>query len=227
MITTGWSGSASQASLEPKPARSAVMLTAPGRCASSNCSSVRTSTTSAPAARCASTWPGASGCGTTCSARSGPRLVATMLWKFGGWGASAAIACSTNSRSSAIFSSGCDARSKPIVEEILRSIPGPPHSEPPRCAGHTSQVAGSVSSRSWSAWKRSRAPSSLSTARSGRATSPTNSVSPVSTAHGSSPRAVSVSAKQVCSGRWPGVCSARIRSVPSASSQPSSIGSCA
>ena len=39
--------------------------------------------------------------------------------------------------------------------------------------------------------------------------SPTNSVSPVSTAHGSSLRAVSMSANAVCSGRCPGVCSAR------------------
>ena len=65
------------------------------------------------------------------------------------------------------------------------SIPGPPHSEPPRCPGQTSHVAGSVEQRSCSEWKIPRAPSSLSTARSGRAMSPTNSVSPVSTAHGS------------------------------------------
>ena len=39
--------------------------------------------------------------------------------------------------------------------------------------------------------------------------SPTNSESPVSTAHGSGPRAVSVSTNAVCSGRCPGVCSAR------------------
>ena len=39
--------------------------------------------------------------------------------------------------------------------------------------------------------------------------SPTNSESPLSTAHGSSPRARSISANAVCSGRWPGVCSAR------------------
>ena len=55
--------------------------------------------------------------------------------------------------------------------------------------------------------------------------SPTNSESPVSTAHGSSPRAVSMSAKAVCSGRWPGVCRARTHDAPSASSQPSSKGS--
>ena len=63
-----------------------------------------------------------------------------------------------------------------------------------------------------------RAPSDFSIARSGRATSPTNSVSPVSTAHGSGLRAVSISANDVCSGRWPGVCSARTRTVPSSSS---------
>ncbi len=72
----------------------------------------------------------------------------------------------------------------------------------------------------------SRAPSAFSTARSGRAMSPTNSESPVSTAHGSSPRAVSISANAVCSGRCPGVCSARTTTEPSSSSQPSSNGSC-
>ena len=45
--------------------------------------------------------------------------------------------------------------------------------------------------------------------------SPTNSVSPVSTAHGSPARAVSMSANAVCSGRWPGVCSARTVTEPS------------
>ena len=45
--------------------------------------------------------------------------------------------------------------------------------------------------------------------------SPTNSESPVSTAHGSSPRAVSISANAVCSGRCPGVCSARTTTLPS------------
>ena len=65
-----------------------------------------------------------------------------------------------------------------------------------------------------------------STARSVRATSPTNRLSPLSTAHGSGLRAVSISRKAVCSGRWPGVCSARTSSEPSRSSQPSSNGSC-
>ena len=106
------------------------------------------------------------------------------------------------------------------------SMPGPPHSDPPRCPGQTSVVSGSAMIFSVSDWKIPRAPSSLSTARSGRAMSPTNSVSPVSTAHGSSERSVSMSANAVCSGRWPGVCIARTVIEPSSSSQPSSIGLC-
>src|SRR4051794_2088999 len=106
-------------------------------------------------------------------------------------------------------------------------MPGPPHIEPPRWPGHTSVSSGSGRSRSCSDRKIARAPSSGSIARSGRATSPTNSVSPVSTAHGrSASRLPSRSANAVCSGRWPGVCSARTRTSPSASSQPSSNGSC-
>ena len=69
------------------------------------------------------------------------------------------------------------------------------------------------------------APCAFSTARSGRAMSPTNNVSPLSTAHGSGPRSLSISANAVCSGRWPGVYSAFTVTVPSSSSHPSSIGS--
>ena len=106
------------------------------------------------------------------------------------------------------------------------SIPGPPHSEPPRWAGHTSVPAGRLRSFWCSERKMLRAPSCFSTARSGRAMSPTNRLSPVSTAHGSVPRAVSTSANEVCSGRWPGVWIARTRSIPSSSSKPSSNGTC-
>ena len=81
------------------------------------------------------------------------------------------------------------------------SIPGPPHIEPPRWPGQISTCAGSGSSLDCSERKIPRAPSDFSIARSGRATSLTNSVSPVSTAHGSSPRRVSISANAVCSGR--------------------------
>ena len=157
--------------------------------------------------------------------RAGRGCAPTMFSKFGGWGGRPAIAFSTNASSSAIWSIGECWRSKPIVEETFRSMPGPPQSEPPRCPGQTSHVSGSGSSFSWSERKMSRAPSLLSTARSGRAMSPTKSVSPVSTAQGSSPRSVSISANAVCSGRWPGVWSARTRTLPSSSSQPSSNGS--
>ena len=85
------------------------------------------------------------------------------------------------------------------------SMPGPPHSEPPRWPGHTSVSGGEREQLLVQRRNMSRAPSSFSTARSGRAMSPTNRVSPVSTAQGSSPRAVSISANAVCSGRCPGV----------------------
>ena len=57
-------------------------------------------------------------------------------------GRSPATAFSTNASSSSISSIGLCARSKPIVEETFMSIPGPPHSEPPRCPGQTSHVVG-------------------------------------------------------------------------------------
>ena len=66
------------------------------------------------------------------------------------------------------------------------------------------------------------APSRASTARSGRAASPTKSESPVRTIHGSSPRVRSLTAKQQCSGRWPGVWMQRRTMSPSAISSPSS-----
>ena len=150
----------------------------------------------------------------------------TIAWKFGGCGPSFASASATKSSSSAIDSVGLFAFSKPIVEEIFMSMPGPPHIEPPRCPGQISQSSGSGSSFVFSDRKIPRAPSDFSTARSGRATSLTNSVSPVSTAQGRPERAVSTSANAVCSGRCPGVCRARTFSVPSSSSHPSSNGSC-
>ncbi len=83
--------------------------------------------------------------------------------------------------------------SRGLRRAIRRGAPARPRSS-----------AGSVSSRSCRLRKIPRAPSSRSIARSGRAMSPTNRLSPVSTAHGSSPRAVSISANAVCSGRCPG-----------------------
>ena len=131
----------------PKPARSIGLHTAPGMWASSNCWSVRTSTSSAPCDRLCSTWRGASGIASTPSVSSGPLLSSTIAVKFGGCGPSLASASSTNRSSSSIPSVGLWRRSKPIVEEIFRSMPGPPHIEPPRWAGQTSHSGGQVEQR--------------------------------------------------------------------------------
>src|SRR5882672_4553126 len=79
-----------------------------------------------------------------------------------------------------------------------------PQSEPATWPGYTSTPSPS-STRRRSERKSPSAPSCASTARSGRAASPTNSESPVSTSHGSSPRERSITANAQCSGRWPGV----------------------
>ena len=94
-------------------------------------------------------------------------------------------------------------RSKPIVDDAFELI-ALPQSEPATWPGKTSTPSGSSSSRR-SEWKRPSAPSFAPTARSGRAASPTKSESPVSTSQGSSARERSITARQVCSGRWPGV----------------------
>ena len=72
---------------------------------------------------------------------SGPRLMSTIAWKFGGWGGSACVARSTKRSSSSSRSSSLWRRSNPIVVETFMSIPGPPHREPPRCPGHTSTLS--------------------------------------------------------------------------------------
>ena len=217
--------SASHASLDPNPARSIGLQIEPSTWASSNCRSVRTSTSIAPCARFCSSWRGARGSTSTPSVSSGPRLSSTIALKFGGCGPRPASTVSTKRSSSSMASLGLWASSKPIVELIFMSMSGPPHIEPPRWPGQTSHAGGSPRSLPCSERKIPRAPSALSMARSGRATSLTNSVSPVRTAQGSSPRPVSVSANAVCSGRCPGVCSARTCNAPRTSSQPSTKGS--
>ena len=87
-------------------------------------------------------------------------------------------------------------RSAPIVDDGLVLMPVP-HSEPATWPGKTCTSSGNSSSRR-RLWKRPSAPSRASTARSGRATEPTKSESPVSSA--------SPARKQQCSGRCPGVC---------------------
>ena len=200
---------------------------APGMCASSNCWSVRTSTSSAPSTCFCSTWRG--GCQRLgrSPARSGPAVDRDDRLEVRRLRAELAIAgARTRPRRRSRAVRLC-ARSNAIVEEIFMSIPGPPHIEPPRCPGHTSHSPGSVSSFSCSEWKiaaRALAPS-RSPDRAGRCrrrTACRRSAPPTAPA----PRAVSISANAVCSGRWPGVCSARTVSAPSSSSQPSSNGSC-
>ena len=53
-----------------------------------------------------------------------------------------------------------------------------------------------------------------------RPASPTKSESPVRTSQGSSPRERSITAKQQCSGRWPGVWIVRIATCPSVDLRP-------
>ena len=113
---------------------------------SSNCSAVRTSTISVPSSTLCCTWRGVSGTASIVRRSSGPRLICTMARKFGGWGASPAMARSTNRPSSSSCRRSLWAASNPTVEEIFMSIPGPPHSEPPRWAGHTSVPGGRLRS---------------------------------------------------------------------------------
>ena len=75
------------------------MCVAPGMWASSNCSAVRVSTRNAPSATRRSSCPGVIGWASTPSVSSSPRLIATMLAKFGGCAPILASDCSTNSSS--------------------------------------------------------------------------------------------------------------------------------
>ena len=110
-----------------------------------------------------------------------------MRSKFGGWGARWPVSASTKAASSPLASSRLKRRSNPIVVPGFSLMPAPPQSEPPMCPGHTSAKSPRARRRCTDAYSP-RAPSSLSTARSGRATSPTKSESPVTTSQGSAPR---------------------------------------
>ena len=151
------------------PARRAVMQIAPGMCASSNCSSVRTSTTSAPSCRACSTWRGVSGCASTVSFTSGPRLSATIARKFGGCGPSARrrapdeLVLVRELQQLLVGALEADRRGD------LEVHPGPAAERPAEVAGpDLAWCRAASSSLSLSERKIPRAPSSLSTARSGR-----------------------------------------------------------
>ena len=147
-----------------------------------------------------------------------------MRARFGGFGAETPADSAMNAPTSDSASIGLKRRSKPIVVDA-RELIEVPQSEPATWPGNTSTPSGSSRSR-WSEWKRPSAPSVAPTARSGRAVSPTKSESPVSTSHGSSARVLSTTARQQCSGRWPGVWMHRRTTFPTSISSPSAIGSC-
>ena len=142
---------------------------------------------------------------------------------FGGRGGCGPSRAARKSASSP-WSAGLKRRSKPIVVDAFELIAAP-QSEPATWPGKTSTPSPSSASRR-RLWKRPSAPSCASTARSGRPASPTKSESPVRTSHGSSPRERSITAKQQCSGRWPGVWIVRRTTSPTSTSVPSSSGSC-
>ena len=122
---------------------------------------------------------------------SGPRLMSTTAWKFGGWGGRLArrpldeavlvrpreAARCGGARSRSWRRPSCPSRAP---AQRAAEMAGP---DLDVCRASVKQPLVQASGRC-----RARPPS-LSTARSGRATSPTNRVSPVSTAHGSGPRA--------------------------------------
>ena len=187
----------------------------PGAWPAANSSGLRASSTTAPSAAATV----ASGAGAPTKA---PRLSSTIRSMFGGRGAVDAPASATNSFSSCT-NAALNCRSNPIVVEAFELI-WVPQSEPATWPGKTSTPSPSSSSAR-SERCRSRAPSVASTARSGRAAVPTSSESPVMTNWGSSPRALSTTAKQQCSGRCPGVCRTRMVSSPTAIASPSASGS--
>ena len=211
--TSGCPGSASHASRVPKPPRSAVMQTAAGMCASSNWSSVRTSTTSAPSRSACSHLARGERVHVDRLDHERPAVqrddvleVRRLRRRGRRW-----PAARSRPRPAPGAAAGWRARTR-SSSETFRSMPGPPHIEPPRCPGQTSHVSGSASSWSCSEWKMPRAPSALSTARSG----PCDVAHEQAVAAQHGPRlarsaSASISAKAVCSGRWPGVWSARTR----------------
>ena len=188
--TISCSRSASQASSraeagaehrDRRPRRGCARRRTAGRCARRRAAR--------PRRACCSTWRGASGSSSTPSVSSGPRLSSTIALKFGGCGPE------PGQRLLDELVLVLD-RQRRVVRALEADRRGDLHVHPrarrtsSRRGGRARprRAPGSASSLSCSERKIPRAPSDFSIARSGRATSLTNSVSPVSTAHGSSPR---------------------------------------
>src|SRR5262249_15843189 len=150
-----------------------------------------------PGARASRTWAAVSGLGSPVEGRAGALFFAMMRSKFGGLGGSPFMRCWTKSSTPVACSATLNRRSKPIVEPVLLDI-ARPHEEPAPWPRSTSTLSGSVSRR------RVKLPYRFAAARSppksGRPTSPTNSVSPVRTNQGSSPRPRSVTSSEMLSG---------------------------
>ena len=137
--------------------------------ASSNCSLVRESTARAPSAIAASKPCGVSCVGEEIDSTSGPRLSETMCSTLGGLLPIVATASSTNSASLSKPRARLWRRSKPIVEQVLRSIPELPQSEPPRCpARPRSPRAASAGARAGSGRCRRRPRAARPRGRGGR-----------------------------------------------------------
>ena len=166
---------------------------------------------------------GSSG-GTGSASRNGPWLSYTMRARFGGFGAEPLADSATKASSTSIVAIGLKRRSNPIVVDPGSSspcrrasrqrVPGTPRRR------RAARAAAGASGRG------SSAPAAASTARSGRAASPTKSESPVSTSHGSSARVVSTTARQQCSGPVPRRVDRLDPYLPPPSSPPSTSGSC-
>ena len=125
-------------------------------------------------------------------------------------------------------SAGFIVRSCPIVLQVSGRMLRP-HREPAPCAGNTRVSSGRQSSFPCRL-SYMRPASSVTGSReermSTRPTSPTNSVSPVSTAHGSRSSARSYTRNERLSGVWPGVSTARSRTFPRRISSPSLRSRC-
>ena len=158
----------------------------------------------------ASTWRGLSGATSTRWCASGPRLSATMARKFGGCGPSVDVVSCTNSSSSSI--------AEQAAVRALEADRGGDlhvHARARRTASRRggrarprTRRAARAACRAASGRCRARPPPCRPRGRGARCRRRT-ACRRSSTAHGSGPRAVSISANAVCSGRWPGVCSAR------------------
>ena len=194
-----WSRSAIHASLVPKPARSGGIADGAGDVGvvelevGAHVDDQR----AALGLRC-STWRGVSGWTSTrlaaqrAAVEGDDRLEVRRLRAERGRSSRARTRPRRRSASSALC-----ARSKPIVEETFMSMPGPPHSEPPRWPGQTSHVVGQrrAAARAASGRCRARPPPCRRpgrVARCRRRTACRRSAPPTAPA----PRAVSISAKR-------------------------------